>query len=418
MALSDAAERVIYVGPDGRPTVGTQYSDAEGVIWSSADRAYGWHVAQASRGYLEAKADRLEARAAELRDAARAEAVRIELATGQPPGPEFFARVGVWHEQRALGARERGERVDRCAADQVMKVTCHGCGCIHERPARCSCALLCSTCRGHRKVELQGDFLRSRAVVMQIALAAGLLRKRLPGGAYGEKFLTLTLPHVERHGVSERIQAAFDAWPRFLKALSRFMRRHEAQHFRGEPPFRRWWVYRRFEWTPGSDGRGHPHFHCWLLAPYLPAETLARFWRSALTRAELADGSRAFDAAELAELLTPDIRQVRGGSVHRELIKYITKDWHDGARLPAHVYAEVFTTLDGRRMTQASRGFVGLGVRLRVCPDCSQQVSASVCFQRVTPETMAELKAKRKARGPPGGVPCGGELGAPCGAVA
>jgi hypothetical protein len=120
----------------------------------------------------------------------------------------------------------------------------------------------------------------------------------------------------------------------------------------------------------------------------------------------------------MESLLNPDVRQVRGGSVHKELVKYITKDWHQGARLPAHVFAEVYKALDCRRMTQASRGFVKLGVRLRVCPDCSQQVSATVRFQRVTPETMAELKAKRRARGPPGGAAAVGVGDAPRGAVA
>lgn len=397
-----AGEQLIGLDLGGELVAGVLYPPTEGVIWSSDDRCYGWHVAQAARDHLEAKATRLEARAGELRAAADAEAIRVELATGCPPGPAFFARVGLWHEQRALGARERGERVDRCATEQLLHVSCNGCGCIHERPARCSCALLCTVCRGHRKVELQGDFLRSRAVVMQLAMAGGLLRKRLPGGAYGEKFLTLTLPHVDRHGVAERIQAAFDAWPRFLKSISRFMKAHEKMHFRGETA-RRWWLYRRFEWTPGGDGQGHPHFHCWLLSPYLPGARLLRYWRAALSRAELADGSRAFTSAELADLLTPDIRQVDGGSVHKELVKYITKDWHEGKKLPPAVFAEVYKTLDGRRMTQASRGFIRLGERHRVCPDCKLQVGATVRFQRVTPERMAEVKAERRAaRAPPG----------------
>lgn len=380
------------------------------VVWSTEDRSYGWHVALAARDHLEAKAARLEVRAGELRALAVSEAIRVELATGIAPGPELVERAGLWHEQRATGARERAERVDQCQKSKIFTVSCTGCGSVHERPARCDCGLLCASCRGSRKQELQKEFTRARAIVMGRALSLGLLRRSLPGGAYGEKFLTLTVPHSADHDVGERIRIAFEAWRRFAPMLSAFMREHERQHFHGEP-IRRWWHFRRFEWTPGADGLGHPHFHLWLLAPYLPQQRFREMWRTALARVKGPDGTgRAFEPGELDEILLPDVRQVVG-DVSRELIKYITKDWHEGKRLAPHVYAEVFKELDGKRLTQASRGFMGLAEQIRRCPDCHEHHPAMVELRHAKPGELDQMRVERRAaRGPPppAGVP--GEL--------
>ena len=376
------------------------------VIWDSRDRAYGWHVALAARDHLTAKAERLEARA-----------IRIELDTGIPPGPELVGRAGVWHDQRAQGARERAERVDRCQQREVMRVSCTGCGTYHDRPVRCDCGLLCVSCRGHRKTELQRDFLRARAEVIARSLAGGLLRGSLPGGRYSEKFLTLTLPHVDRHDVGERIRVAFEAWRRFGPMLSGLMRGHESTYFPEEPSvakggLRRWWHFRRFEWTPGGDAGGNPHFHVWLMCPFLDQDLLRDLWRTALSRVRTVDGqARAFTPAELAGVLLPHIEEVRR-DISKELIKYITKDWaEDGKRLAPHVYAEVFKALDGRRLTQASSGFMALAEVARQCPDCKEYHPATVDIRRAAPGELEELRAeRRRARAPPVAAGAPGEL--------
>jgi hypothetical protein len=405
------ALRGLGVEPGDGPPPGPRPVEPPEVVWSSEERSYGWQVATHARAYLERKADQLELRADQLRGEVAAAKVRCELA-GLPWNPELERRAGAWHEARARGARERPERVDKCGKDRVFEVSCSACGCQHERPARCDCGLLCAGCRGHRKVDLQAHFMRSRAEVMARALRAGVLRRSLPGGRYTEKFLTLTVPHGGLD-LGERIETAFDAWRRFVPKLRRYMREHEQQFLRREPGedgARSWWYFRRFEWTPGTDGQGHPHFHLWLLCPYLPRDTVRQWWVDALRAAKKADGSRAYAPGELDTVLTPDVRECHG-DVSRELIKYITKDWHEGKRLAPHVYARVFEALDGRRLTQASRGFMALGEQIRWCSDCKDFAPGWVELRAARPGELDEIRARRRARGPPARAPVeGGEV--------
>jgi hypothetical protein len=394
------ALRGLGLAPGEGPPPGPRPVEPPELVWSTEERTYGWHVATHARPYLDAKAAQLDARAEQLRGEVAAAKIRAEL-RGEPWNPEAERRAGAWHEARARGARERPDRVDKCGRDGVFEVTCFACEKMHARPARCDCGLLCTTCRGHRKVDLQQHFMRSRAEVMARALRAGVLRKSLPGGRYTEKFLTLTVPH-EGLDLGERIDVAFDAWRRFAPKLRRFMREHEERHLRREPGedgARSWWYFRRFEWTPGTDGQGHPHFHLWLLCPYLPHDTVRSWWQQALSQAKKADGTRAYARGSVDTVIV-DVRQCHG-DVSKELIKYITKDWHEGSRLAPHVYARVFEALDGRRLTQASRGFMGLGERIRQCPDCHELAPAWVELRPARPGELAELRARRRARGPP-----------------
>jgi hypothetical protein len=121
----------------------------------------------------------------------------------------------------------------------------------------------------------------------------------------------------------------------------------------GAPTFE--W-FRVLEWTPGeSDDFGHPHLHLWVFSCYLEFDLLRAAWRLALIKAG--------GPAELCRIVIVHIAEfdARGGRGAQELIKYLTKDIDaKGQKISPHVYAEVYKSFDGRRMTQASRGFMAL----------------------------------------------------------
>src|SRR5690606_15700795 len=130
------------------------------------------------------------------------------------------------------------------------------------------------------------------------------------GGAYGDKFVTLTCPHDPSDTIAWRIERVLKAWSRFLRLLNDHLR--EVRICRVE------WL-RVLEWTPGSDLLGHPHLHVWFFAPYLAHDRLREWWQAALVAA----------GSSLADGVSPivDIRAVKdpaGGAA--ELVKYMTKD--------------------------------------------------------------------------------------------
>jgi hypothetical protein len=101
----------------------------------------------------------------------------------------------------------------------------------------------------------------------------------IPGARrrWSEKLLTLPALHCAEHSVSDRIEMILAAWPLGLKSLNRW--------FLGEAGDAKIYVawLRNFEWTPGkSDLLGHPHFHIWLLCPYIDEKVIRHFWRCAL----------------------------------------------------------------------------------------------------------------------------------------
>src|SRR5439155_8587276 len=71
----------------------------------------------------------------------------------------------------------------------------------------------------------------------------------------------------------------FAAWRSFSRWLQRGWRAiHRELGLR--PSY-----FRAFEWTPGSDLRGHPHFHIWLLCPFIDFHEALEEWRKALIAA-------------------------------------------------------------------------------------------------------------------------------------
>lgn len=259
-----------------------------------------------------------------------------------------------WYGDRERGQHQRIARVLSCGAE-TLQISCQSCGAMHERAQGCRCGLLCVRCRGAIAAEKRGKFLAARSEVVAEARGAGRLNPRRRGGAYSDKFLTLTIPRLADDTIARRIERVLDVWPLFLKMLNRYFRERAIAHVE--------W-FRVIEWTPGeSDGLGNPHLHVWLFAPYLEQAMLKELWRHAL----LLHGCAPDDCRHVIV----DIRamsDVRGGA--QELIKYLTKDIHaNGQKVPAELYAEVFAALDGRRQTQASKGFMA---RARKAPQACE----------------------------------------------
>lgn len=173
---------------------------------------------------------------------------------------------------------------------------------------------------------------------MTLAEVKGLLRIDRRGGRWSEKLLTLTAPHVVGDTVGERIARVLSAWRLFLKRLNAFLRSIAAHTSSA-------W-FRVFEWTPGNDGKGHPHLHVWFFGPFLEQPMLRDWWATAL-------------GVEDAIVDIKEVHDSRGAA--QELIKYLTKDIDaNGDKIAAELYAEVYMALDEKRLTQASRGFMRL----------------------------------------------------------
>lgn len=208
------------------------------------------------------------------------------------------------------------------------------------------------------------------------AKARGLLLPQRRGGRYGERLVTLTIPHHEGDSVRGRIELVLAAWKSFLKSLNAWARdKGVALEF-----------VRVLEWTLGSDELGHPHLHIWIFSPFLPQSALSTWWRAALERA----GLRLFGEHE--KLLEVDVRAANDGdALAQELIKYLCKDiGSDGRYVDPIIFAEVYAALDGRRAIQGSKGFLGGGDGPTPCTECGATHALRV---RVVPN-LVERKAR------------------------
>lgn len=257
---------------------------------------------------------------------------------------------GKWYDDRARGHRERIERVEACGTE-VITVSCQGCGVCRELSQGCHFGRLCVRCRGAANAALRGTFQLAREAVVLRGQERGLFRPIQRGGRWGERFITLTVPHAA-FTVAGRIQLAFAAWPPFLKLLNQYFESVNVKSVE--------W-FRVFEWTPGTDGFGHPHFHLWMFSQYIPHELLRDLWRRALSRV----------GCEVAEPIVHVEAVTDGVSAARELVKYMLKDIDaNGAKIPPAVFALVFEALGERRMRQASKGFMALAKQAKPCCEC------------------------------------------------
>jgi hypothetical protein len=276
-----------------------------------------------------------------------------------------------WYNERARGHRERIERVEACCTE-IIAVSCQACGVCREMAAGCRAWMLCIRCRGATAAKLRGCFLFAREAVVALARARGLFRPNLRGGPWGERFITLTVPH-RASTVAGRIELAFAAWPIFLKLLNR--------HFREIGVKSVEWL-RVFEWTPGADGLGHPHFHLWMFSQYLAQPLLCDLWRRALARV----------GCEVASPIVHVEAVTDGERAARELIKYMLKDINaQGDKISPKVFALVFEALAQRRMRQASTGFMGIAKYARARCECGATLPHRVSRK---PQPVAEKKGE------------------------
>jgi hypothetical protein len=176
---------------------------------------------------------------------------------------------------------------------------------------------------------------------------------------------------------------------------------------------------RVFEWTPGGDGDGHPHFHVWAFGPYVPHEMIRLWWAHAW---EEASGKTLARDEDGRPVIMTDVRQVIGDTVEErdaegnpvfgddgevcrahvanELIKYLTKDWGADPEVFARIYGELFT----RRARQTSSGFASFAVAfVRLCEDCGAVHESSRGFAWVIEPKPGSIFATpiHGARGPP-----------------
>jgi hypothetical protein len=225
---------------------------------------------------------------------------------------------------------------------------------------------LCLSCRGRRARRERCRFEAARRATLVDARARGLLRANRPGGRYGERFITLTVPHLPTDTVRSRIGRVFCAWTTFIKLLNLWARTIGV-HVE---------FVRVSEWTQGDDGLGHPHIHAWIFSPYIRQHDLTEWWADALERTGVPSGY---------PILKVHVEEVRGAKAANELIKYLCKDIGAGGRYIApETYAEVYAALDGRRALQSSRGFRARCAAHTACPHCRATRSRCARVMRKT----------------------------------
>ena len=338
-----------------------------------------------------------------------------------------------WHLGRAKGSMERFGRVDACGVDAVVASCVTGCGVERRATAGCSCGRVCHRCRAEQARERQERFAEARHRYIVAAGRLGLLRKLRKGGRWGEKLLTLTVPHFrfddvvawpfyqvvsaeavekgigqEHLEVVVRIELLLRAWRRFSIRLQRWGR-----GIRRLSKARIKW-YRALEWTPGSDGLGHPHFHVWMLAPYLDKALLDEWWAASLCE--------VLGCEALPSPVVTDIKSIkqRPDEIRRELLKgkghalryssaggdviayadgWSIVEIEQGVRVSAEVAARVYEALDRRRMVQTSKQL--LAPVLHVCPFCNGKGTTRVTIEKGKGARAHEGQEPFKSRDPP-----------------
>ena len=329
-----------------------------------------------------------------------------------------------WYEGRAGAQVPRFNTVRACGT-RKLHVTCRPCKTELCAPIPCRCGVVrvCIACADAVALKREKKIADARAEAILIADELGLFRPGREGlGAWSEKMLTLTVPHVELEDVepgskvaeacegfglhttiAARIAALRLAWPRFMRSLRRFIAKHEGK--RNAKAFR---YFRFLEWTRGSDGQGHPHFHCYLLSPFLNQQMLVNMWTRALEQVGVGDALVSTCRRCLASAAEPcagrphavvEIKRLYGYKPQqlRELIKrgdrtaiecrlgplvgpdavtnyangFTMADAFDelGDEQMIEAKRDVYVALEGRRMAQGARGFL-LPPRRPACSWC------------------------------------------------
>jgi hypothetical protein len=406
---------------------------------------------------------------------------RRVVAVEHVPSSKAAETCSRWHSGRASGQRARMSTVGHCGDGQIA-ATCGCCGLVAEAPILCGVSRLCLRCSAKKATKSRKKFGVAYGLVQASARAAGLLNRYRRGGAYSERHIVLTAPHVvvdalgfvgtssdvagdaDRQATAERrIAIMFKAWGYFSRAAQRYYRqclhcgkqRDAAAHKVNCEAYDHEWeplapgavTYRAFEWTPGSDGMGHPHFHLWNFGPYVPERDFHRldsrrakaiasnvyaldrrpavdcsgvdcvfcgagvklhrglrsWWSHALAKAGVNVAAEQVIVAVRRVWAKPIefIREVRkpNGVVYRtkdsrirllagggeDLLGYLegwcvaTIDPETREQCGDDVIAGVYVALEAKRLTQATRGFLGAAdeVMARAC-DCGTLAPKSI----------------------------------------
>jgi hypothetical protein len=334
-----------------------------------------------------------------------------------------------WHDGRANGQTKRFETLATCGARKIIP-TCKTC--LHDRkamPESCGVHRLCARCSLRHAKRRRARFGRAKANAMLEARREGRLQRFRKGGRYGEKMLTLTVPHflrdharedlreATRDTIDARIEALHAAWRVFAVQWRRHWKQaHEHRYVRVKDkgivsrcgPL----LHRAFEWTPGTDGTGHPHFHVWIFSPWLPADLVSAWWTSALRAVgvPIAKGERARCKLQSFEDWSPAalVELIKGGNRDALTLSRCLKR----GPVDAFVYAEgwsiadveefcspevrasLYMALEGRRLSQASSHFF-LEDEPTLCECCGASE------WRVRFEVVIETDVTEGARGPP-----------------
>lgn len=339
------------------------------------------------------KAARLTARAKAIgldrRRQNRLDGLVARSETGNVRGVKFESR---WHLQRAKGAETLFERVRGCGDPDGPRVdlTCRNCKGKLSMPVGCGQTAFCADCRAREIQATRIKLLAKFEGITDKARRAGLMsrkRRNQAGGRFGLRMLTLTAPHVGLPG--ERVAKLYKAWPRFQRMLRDELRPKLSKQLTGvwvegkdgeliEQTLWDFFQYDRVsEWTPGADAFGHPHFHSFLLSPFIDQALIERLWTRAYNKANGTNHEALHVWVKAAH-----------GSLHEsieEVCKYLVKDWELGAgRVSADVMAQVYIAYDGRRRRQSSAGLGRFALAIvKACP-CCQHESERGHWARVT----------------------------------
>lgn len=363
--------------------------------------------------------------------------------------------VAKWHHGRDNGQKYRFRNLSHCGS-RVMIAQCRACDSERKAvPEGCGIARLCAKCSLQHAKRRRARFGRARKRASHLLQMIGYTRKKrtrqtTPGGVWADKMITLTVPHFLLCHVDEeaplrsfgkgapidatmaRIYAVRAAWPLFARGLRRWFklggtlekpRKHDVRRREiamplkdgttAPPP-----MHRAFEWTPGNDGLGHPHFHLWTISPFIPRTTIEEIWRDALIAVGVpleADAYvrvkiqafRDFDGAAVGELVKAGNRKAIEWS---RLYKHGPRsafEYADGWTIakaleeaPPSVVASLYMALEGARLTQASRGFFEAD-EPAACETCKAQGCWHVRFEAPTPPSVDAARIPTHERGPP-----------------
>ena len=383
---------------------------------------------------------------------------------------ELEARA-TWHTRRANGLRERPKNVRACGGKMIATI----CSCGNRgkaRPQGCGVWRICANCAKAESRKRRSKFGRARARVILDAVKtipgrgalagnAARFRKR---GRYTDKMITLTIPHFDgedlffaaldldaqgdlvddkrarairervlSHGSSTipaRIAALFAAW----KGFARRMKRALKLRGKADDVFTKW--DRFFEWTPGSDGKGHPHFHVWVFSPFLCYGEVAEWWTESLREVgvpirtheeectqEHCDGKHVVGARawvqQLGDFNERAVRELVAGGKAIELAAFRSMNVGPTAvtyaagwsledlseQVSPEVRAELDCALEGRRLSQGSKGLYSDDAK-PACPVCGPLgcrtiVAWSADAHEQTDKWNASVKKARSERSPP-----------------